>query len=469
VPKFDAVVVGSGPNGLAAAITLAQTGHGVIVYEAEKTIGGGARSAELTLPGFVHDVCSSVHPWGISSSFFQSLPLHEYGLRWIQPAAALAHPFDDGSAIILTRSLTADCAQFGADAKTVASLFAPLVKNWQAFCADTLRPIRFPRHPFLLARFGLHALSGAAQFARAKFATVQARGVFAGMAAHTAMPLDARGSSAFGQFLWASAHATGWPFAAGGSQVIANALAAHLRKLGGEIKTDARVNSLKDLPEACMVMCDATPRQLAAIAGDALSQSEREKFQRHQYGPGVFKVDWALDAPIPWNAKACAQAGTVHIGGTLEEMTASEAAANGAAAAERPFVLLAQPSLFDPSRAPAGKHVAWGYCHVPQASTTNMLDRIETQIERFAGGFKSHIISRSVMSPADLENHNANLIGGDISGGALTLGRLLRNTSGAYKTSDPRIFMCSSSTPPGPGVHGLCGHFAAKLANSTLR
>jgi len=468
VPKFDAVVIGSGPNGLAAAITLAQAGRSVIVYEAENTIGGGARSAELTLPGFVHDVCSSVHPWGFSSSFFQSLPLHEYGLRWIQPAAALAHPFDDGSAIILTYSLAADCAQFGADAKTVANLFAPLVENWQAFCDDTLRPLRFPRHPFLLARFGLHALSGAAQFAPAKFKTTQAQAVFAGMAAHTAMPLDARGSSAFGLFLWASAHATGWPFAAGGSQSIANALAAHLRKLGGEVKTDARVNSLKDLPETRVVLCDVTPRQLAAIARDALSQSEREKFQRHQYGPGVFKVDWALDAPIPWNAKACAEAGTVHIGGTLEEMIASEAAANGGAVAERPFVLLAQPSLFDPARAPEGKHVAWGYCHVPHSSATNMLDRIEAQIERFASGFKSHVIGRSVMSPADLENHNANLIGGDISGGSLTLGRLLHNTSGAYKTSDRRVFMCSSSTPPGPGVHGLCGHFAASLANSKL-
>ncbi len=462
----EAVVIGSGPNGLAAAITLAELGHRVTVYEAADEIGGGTRSAQLTLPGFTHDVCSSVYPMAVSSQFFRRLSLEPFGLRWVYPPAALAHPFDDGTAILITRSLDETSAQFGSDAGRVRALLAPFVEHWSELSADILRPARFPRHPLLLARFGRDAAFSAVSVAKRKFETEKARAVFAGMAAHSVMPLTAWGSAAFGILLWTTCHAVGWPFAEGGAQSIANALCRYLEHLGGRIVKSARIESLSELPEAPLVMCDLTPKQFLKIAASRISVHERNKLENVPYGPAAFKVDWALDGPIPWNAPECGKAGTVHLGGLIEEIAESEQKAWRGAPSDKPFVLLTQPSLFDPTRAPEGKHTAWAYCHVPNGSTVNMLDAIERQIERFASGFRARVIARSVMSPADLETHNANLIGGDFSGGAMSLDRLLRkSTAWSYRTSVPGVFLCSSSTPPGPGVHGLCGQFAAELAH----
>lgn len=462
----QAVVIGSGPNGLAAAITLAELGHRVTVYEAADEIGGGVRSAQLTLPGFVHDVCSSVYPMAVSSEFFRRLHLEDFGLRWVYPKAALAHPFDDGSAVLITRSLDETSPQFGADAASVRSWLEPFVEHWSDLAADVLRPARFPRHPLLLARFGRDAALSAVSVARRRFSTGKARAVFAGMAAHSAMPLTAWGSAAFGILLWGTCHAVGWPFAEGGAQSLANALRRCLERLGGSIVTKAPIESLSELPKPSLVMCDLTPRQFLKIAEARISARERKKLQNFRYGPGAFKVDWALDGPIPWNAPECSQAGTVHLGGSIEEIAESEQRAWRGAPSDKPFVLLTQPSLFDPARAPQGKHVAWAYCHVPNGSAADMLDAIERQIERFARGFRARVIARSVMSPAGLEAHNANLIGGDFSGGAVSIDRLVRkSTSWSYRTSVPGVFLCSSSTPPGPGVHGLCGYFAARLAH----
>jgi phytoene dehydrogenase-like protein len=465
--KPNAVVIGSGPNGLAAAITIALAGHSVLVYEAEATIGGGARSAELTLPEFIHDVCSSVHPLGATSKFFNSLPLKEFGLEWIYPEAALAHPFDDGTAILLTRSLAVSSAQFGPDEQAVQRLLAPFVKQWNQLSNDLLCPAGVPRHAWLLSRFAWSALLPAATLARRRFQTSKARAVFAGIAAHSTMSLSAWGSSAFGILLWTMCHSVGWPFARGGSQAISNALAGYLRKLGGEIVTGARIHSLADLPKSSVVLCDLTPRQLLQIAGDRISRAERHRWGNYRYGPGVFKVHWSLDAPIPWNTEACRKAGTVHVGGSFEEIVQSEEAASSRESpVERPFLLVAQPSLFDPTRVPPGKHTAWAYCHVPSGSICDMLDQIESQVERFASGFRSHIIGRSMMRPTDFHQHDANLVGGDISGGAMHLRRLLLGFSRrAYRTSIEGLFLCSASTPPGPGVHGLCGHLAGQLAS----
>jgi len=463
--NYDAVVIGSGPNGLAAAITLAQAGKSVAVYEAEPGIGGGARSAELTLPGFVHDVCSAVHPMAVSSPFFRKLPLGQFGLRWIQPDAPLAHPFDDGTAVVLARSMEESAPQFAEDADAVRSLIDPLVKSWDPLIESVLAPPRFPRHPLPMARFAWNAFWPATRLARRKFKNARARAVFAGMAAHSMLPLENILSGAFGLLMWATCHSVGWPFAAGGSQSLSNALAELLRSLGGDIFTSHRVNHLAELPPARAILCDITPRQFLPIAGGNISDRERRGFENYRYGPGVFKVDWALDSPVPWNAAECARAGTVHIGGTLEEIAESERAPSLGKIAERPFVLFAQPSLFDSTRAPAGKHTAWAYCHVPNGSGIDMLERIEKQVERFASGFTNRILARSVMTPAEMQIHNANLIGGDIGGGSVEIRQFFfRPGVKLYSTSLPRVFLCSSATPPGPGVHGMCGYFAAQRA-----
>ncbi|MFQ5614734.1 MAG: phytoene desaturase family protein [Anaerolineae bacterium] len=465
---YDAVVVGSGPNGLAAAITLAQAGWAVLVLEAGETVGGGARSAGLTLPGFTHDVCSAIHPLGIGSPFFRALPLAEHGLAWIQPPLPLAHPLDDGTAVLLERSVEATGEALGRDAAAYRRLMAPLVGDWDRLAGDLLGPLPLPpRHPLTLARFGLKAIRSARGLAEGRFKAERARALFAGLAAHSLMPLEQPLTAAFGLILGLLGHATGWPLPRGGSQSISNALAGYLRSLGGEIVTGAPVASVDDLPPARAVLFDVTPRQLARIAGPHLPNRYRRRLMAYRYGPGAFKVDWALDGPIPWRAEACARAGTVHLGGSLAEIAAAERATWRGQHPERPYVLVAQQSLFDPTRAPEGKHTAWAYCHVPNGSTFDMTARIEAQLERFAPGFKDRVLSRSVKSPRQLERYNANYIGGDINGGVQDLRQLFARPTlrlRPYSTPNKRLFICSSSTPPGGGVHGMCGYHAARTA-----
>jgi len=460
----DAIVVGSGPNGLAAAIVIAQAGRSVRVFEAEPAIGGGARSAELTLPGFVHDVCSAIHPFAVASPFFRTLPLARHGLEWIEPPAMLAHPFDSGPPGVIHRAVDRTAAGLGRDARAYRRVVGSVVDNWPRLEAAVLGPLRWPRHPLTLARFGLGALQSAEQAARA-FVTDRACALISGIAAHGMLPLDKRPTAAFGLVLAAMAHVVGWVVPRGGTQQISNALAGHLRSLGGEIVTSARVESLEALPPARAVLCDLSPRPLLRIAGERLPPWYRHKLEQYRYGMGVFKADWALDAPIPWRDTDCRAAATVHIGGTAAEIARSERDAWEGRVTDRPFVLLTQPSLFDPARAPEGRHTAWAYCHVPHASDADMLPRIEAQIERFAPGFRDRVLARSVMRPADLERHNANLVGGDIAAGVTDLGQLFtRPTWRTYATPAKGLYICSASTPPGVGVHGMCGYHAAQLA-----
>lgn len=467
----SANVIGAGPNGLAAAIVLAQAGFAVQVFEAESQPGGAARTLPLTLPGFLHDFGSAVHPMAAGSPFFTSLPLQQYGLEWIHPPSPLAHPLDDGSAVLLERSIDATAANLGEDGRAWGSLFAPFAAHWFDLAPELLAPVTiFPSHPFLMARLGLRAFPSAYWLANHKFRGERAKAIFAGLAAHSFLSLKEPLSAAFGVMLGVTAHAVGWPIARGGSQSIIAALCAYLESIGGKIVTSHRVARLADLPNAAVTMCDLTPRQLLKIAGDRLSQEYCRRLERWHYGPAAFKVDYALSEPIPWRAKECSRSATVHIGGTLDEIAASEGAMRRGEHAERPFVLLVQPSLFDPSRAPAGKHTAWAYCHVPNGSTFDMLPRLEAQIERFAPGFRECVLARNVFSPAALESMDANLVGGDIGGGAVNLAQFVfRPTGKTYSTSASDIYICSSSTPPGGGVHGMCGFNAAKRALRRLK
>ncbi|MGA9640471.1 MAG: NAD(P)/FAD-dependent oxidoreductase [Terriglobales bacterium] len=460
-----ACVVGSGPNGLAAAIVLAQAGLEVDVFEAETTPGGAARSMELTLPGFVHDFGSAVHPLAVGSPFFSSLPLHDHGLAWIQPPAPLAQPLDDGTAILLDRDLDAARQSLGPDGAAWLKLVQPFVQHWRDFAPEILRPLpAIPRHPLLMARFGLNALFSAQTIAR-RFQTDRARALFAGLAAHSFLALDEPLTGAFGMVLAITAHAVGWPIPQGGAQSITNALCKYLAALGGKVHTSSRIESLSALSAYHLILCDVSPRQLLQIAGNHLSPGYRRQLLRFRSGPGVFKVDYALSDPIPWRASACLRAATVHLPGSFEEIAASEKAARRGHCPSSPFVLLAQPTLFDPSRAPAGKHIAWAYCHVPNGSEVNMLTAIENQIERFAPGFRDCILARRFFSPADLESMDANLLGGDIGGGLMDLRQFLfRPTLRHYATSQKNLFLCSASTPPGGGVHGMCGYHAARMA-----
>ena len=464
----DAIVVGSGPNGLAAAITLARAGRSVNVFEAKETAGGGCRSGELTLPGFVHDVCSAVHPLGVGSPFFRSLPLEEHGLTWVHPEVPLAHPLDDGTAVVLERSVEATADSLGRDAAAYRKLMIPLVRDWDKLASQLLGPLlRVPRHPLALARFGLRAARSARGLAEGMFEGERARALFAGLAAHSMLPLEQPFTATFGLIMGAAGHALGWPVARRGSQSIADALASYLRSLGGEIITGRTIESLDDLPPASAFLLDVTPRQVIRIAGQRLPRGYQRKLARYRYGPAAFKVDFALDGPIPWKAEACGRAGTVHIGGTLAEIADGERAVARGEPPERPYVLVAQQSLFDPARAPEGKHTVWAYCHVPNGSTVDMTERIEAQIERFAPGFRERVMGRSVLSPPGLERYNENYVGGDIAGGAHDgLQLFLRPTVGMvpYATPARGIYICSSSTPPGAGVHGMCGYFAARAA-----
>ena len=463
--NYDAIIIGAGPNGLAAAVELARSGRSVCIYEANRTIGGGARSAELTLPGFIHDVCSSVYPLAAGSPFFSKLPLHKYGLEFVYPPASLAHPFDDGTAVVVRRSVEVTSETLGPDRSAYKQLFSPIVERWNEIAADFLGPLHFPRHPLTAASFGVRALRSAKGLAESTFKEDKARALFAGLAAHSFVALDRFATASFGLVLGATAHAIGWPIARRGAQSIANALAGYLRKLGGEIITGRRIDSLSQLPAAKAILCDLTPRQILRVAGPSLPGSFRRMLERYRYGPAAFKLDWALSSPVPWTARECYEAATVHLGDSFAEILSSEQLVSQGNCAEKPFVILSQPTLFDPSRSPAGQHTLWAYCHVPNGSSVDMTDRIENQIERFAPGFRDCILARSVMAPADLESHNANLVGGDINGGFQGMSQMfLRPTFRLYSTPAEGLYICSSSTPPGGGVHGLCGYYAAQVA-----
>jgi phytoene dehydrogenase-like protein len=437
----------------------------VHVIEAQETIGGGTRTAELTLPGFRHDVCSAIHPSLVASPFFRSLELE---LDLIEPPAAIAHPLDCGTAVLARRSLEDTAAQLGTDGDAYRRLLEPLVDRWNELEGELLGPIaHLPRHPRTLGRFAVAALRSAKTLAEARFETLAARALFSGVAAHSMLPLEQPASASFALVLLTLAHVSGWPFPRGGSQAIADALAARLRSLGGEIETGNHVSSLRELPSSKLVLCDVTPRQLLALAGERLPRRYRHRLERWRHGPGAFKLDYALDGPIPWHAPEVAEAGTVHVGGSLEEIAHSERAAWSAEHAKRPFVLVAQQSLFDETRAPEGKHTAWAYCHVPNGSTFDMRERVELQIERFAPGFRDRILACTSRNTADLERENPNLVGGDIAGGANTFAQLLARPAprlSPYSTPLPGLYICSASTPPGAGVHGMCGHLAARAA-----
>ncbi len=464
-------MVGSGPNGLSAAIVLALAGLSVRVFEAKPTIGGGTRSAELTLPGFVHDMGSAIHPLAAGSPLFQHFPLAQHGLEFIYPPVAAAHPLDGGGAALLAGSVDQTAQLLGADEQAYRTLMNPIVEHWSTLAPDLLGPLRWPNHPLDMALFGLSGLLPATHLAK-RFQTIEARGLFAGMAAHAIQPLTNLTTSAVALVLLALGHHRGWPMPKGGAQAIANALASYLRSLGGEIETNYTVTTMNDLPKARVVLFDLTPKQLLTIAGNRFSGFYRNQLTHYRYGPGIFKMDWALDGPIPFTAPGCEQAGTVHLGGTLEEIAAAEQQTIDGQHPNRPYVLLAQQSRFDASRAPAGKHTAWAYCHVPNGSTQDMSAQIEGQIERFAPGFRDRILARHTMNTAQIEDWNPNYVGGDINGGILDWRQLYTRPAlslNPYKTgvssrSEPGIYICSSATPPGGGVHGMCGYHAARVA-----
>ena len=463
----DAVVIGSGPNGLAAAIELARGGASVLVVEAEEEIGGGTRSAALTLPGFVHDVCSAVHPMGILSPFYTQLPLDEHGLEWILPRASVAHPMPDGEAVMLYRSLERTCEGLGRDAANYRRLVAPFIESGESLLADVMAPLRIPAHPIQMLRFGLRAVFSANRLARLLFREERARALIAGCAAHSVLPLTQPLTGALGLIFALTGHLEDWPVAKGGSHAVTRALASYFESLGGRIETGRRIEHLDELPRKSLVLFDTAPRALSEIAGEALPAGYRRRLGRYRYGPGVFKLDWALDGPIPWSDPACLEASTVHVGGTLEEICRSEKDMYSGRLNDRPYLIVCQQSEFDPSRAPTGQHTGYAYCHVPHGSTEDRTDAIESQIERFAPGFRDRILERHAMTTLDFERYNPNYVGGAITGGvtdALQLFNSPVTRLDPYSTPNPRLFICSAATPPGGGVHGLCGYWAARSA-----
>jgi phytoene dehydrogenase-like protein len=464
--EYDAIVVGSGPNGLAAAITLRQEGLSVLLIEGKEVIGGGLTSAEFTLPGFIHDVCSAIHPLALGSPFFDTLPLADYGLTYLQPELAAAHPFDDGTAAVLASTVEETAKLLGTDEQTYLDIFKPVVRDWPLIAADVLAPLHFPKHPIAMAQFGLKALTSATYFAK-RFKTKEAKGLWGGMAAHAIQPLSNLSTSAIALVLMTAGHLKGWPIPQGGSKEIANSLASYFISLGGRIQTGQFIKSLSELPSAKTVLFDVTPKQLLQIAGHKFSPLYKWQLEQYRYGMGVFKIDWALDGPIPFTSEQTRKAGTVHIGNTIEEIALSEKLTWKGQHSERPYVLLAQQSLFDDTRAPEGKHTAWAYCHVPNGSTKDMTAVIEQQVERFAPGFKDLILGRHTMNTSEVEAYNPNYIGGDINGGVIDLAQLFTRPalrSSPYRTSAKGLYICSSSTPPGGGVHGMCGYHAARQA-----
>ncbi|MBP8293337.1 MAG: NAD(P)/FAD-dependent oxidoreductase [Caldilineaceae bacterium] len=470
--SYDAVIIGSGPNGLAAAITLAQAGQRALIVEAKATPGGGMRTQELTLPGFKHDICSAIHPLGIASPFFRNLPLADYGLEWILPPVSLAHPLDGGDAVAVTTSLDGTAAELGPDGRAWRLLFGPIVAQWENALDDLLAPLHFPRHPLLYAGYALPMVAPATLLARTLFRGERARAVIAGMAGHSVLPLERPPTGAFGLLLTLLAQTVGWPVARGGSQAIADALVRYAQSLGVELVCGWEVADLGELPPARAYLFDTAPKGLLRIAGERLPAGYRRQLERYRYNPGVFKIDWALDGPIPWTAAACSQSATVHIGGTLDEIAASERAVWRGEHPARPYVLLAQQSLFDPTRAPAGKQVAWAYCHAPNGSTVDMTVAIEQQVERFAPGFRDRILARATRHAAAMEAYNPNYVGGDINGGVQDLFQHFTRPGlnlTPYRTPAKGIYLCSSSTPPGGGVHGMCGYYAAQVVLADWR
>ena len=466
--RYDAVVVGSGPNGLTAAILMLVKGYSVAVVEGQSTAGGGCRSAELTLPGFVHDICSAVHPLGFGSPIFRTFHLEKHGLEWIQPDAPYAHPFDGGKAVVVHRSVDETAEQLGKDGANYRRAMGGLVPpDWNEVCNAVLSPLKMLKYPFALSRFGLSALKPARFFAQSSFRDDLARGTFAGVAAHSALKMEDVASASFGIVLGLAAHAVGWPIPRGGTQNLANALVSYIVSLGGELITDTPVTKLTDLPDHKFLFLDITPKQILQIAGDSLPPFYRKQLANYKYGPATFKLDWALDGPIPWSAPGCKRAGTIHIGATLDEISRSESGNWQGIHSDKPYVLLAQPSLFDPSRAPEGKHTGWAYCHVPNSSTRDMTEQIENQVERFAPGFKKLIAARSITNPRSMEQKNQNYVGGDINGGAFIMSQMFTRPvlrPVPYSTPIPGMYICSASTPPGGGVHGMGGYYAVQCA-----
>jgi phytoene dehydrogenase-like protein len=461
----DAIIIGSGPNGFAAGIELLRAGMSVKIVEAADTIGGGMRSAELTLPGFVNDICSTIHPLGLASPFFRGVPLAEYGVEFIQPTASVAHPLGDGRVALLLPSLEETAERLGVDGASYRRIFGPLADNWQALTPDLLAPLGVPNHPFLLASFGLKALHSARGFIQNNFKEQSAAAAFAGCAAHSMIPLEAAASASFGLVLGMMVHAVGWPMIRGGSNKLADALAAYFKDLGGEIETGHTVTNVDELSAHRAILFDITPRQIIDIAGHRLPGGYLRRLRKYVYGAGVFKMDWALSEPVPWSNAECALSATVHLGGTFDEVAHSEQLVSEGKVSDSPFIIFVQTSLFDDTRAPAGQHTGWAYCHVPNGWTGDCTQLIEDQIERFAPGFRDTVVARSVWTPADYESHNANYIGGDINGGSAMLSQLFTRPVAAidpYHIPSTNMYICSSSTPPGGGVHGMCGHHAAK-------